>query len=104
MPWREGLDQKVCGLHQPLQQGAPVATGKIQGDTAFVGGIRPPEKTAFGLGLVVIERADSPRRAAPRWLHLDDVGPQVGEDFAAQDAAFVSQINNPIGAQQTCVI
>ena len=85
---------------QTLQQLPSVRSVEIQRHAAFIIGVSPPKEAFFGMRLALVEGADMPRRAAAGRLDLDDVGAEIGEDFAAQQASLIGEVEDAIRAEE----
>ena len=80
-PGPEVLDQDVGGAEQPAGQGLALGVAQVQGHRLLVAGDhRPPQRQA-----VRLLPAPLAHRVAPgRVLELDHLGPEVGQQLAAE--------------------
>ncbi len=85
--------------HQALEERFSIRHGRIEGDAALAGGVRPPVETAFGIGIVAVERPEAARGIARRRLDLQHVRAQVGQDAPAQKPALVGEIEHAVWTQ-----
>ena len=76
------LDEDIGVLHELFQEGLSRRRGQVQRDRALAPGVDLPPELAEGLG------PGAERIARPGILHLDDVGPEIGQhggEHAARD-------------------
>ena len=96
----EGLDEEIGGREQPFEQGAAIRVFEVEGDAALVGAVGPPVEAVLRAWVIAVEGADLTGRATARGLHLYDVSAEVAQDFAAEDAALVGEVEHAVGAEQ----
>ena len=98
VPWREGLDEEMGPLYQRFEKLPSVGGMQVQGNAPLVDCVGPPEEALFGLDIIMVKRANVPGGASPGGLHLDNVGPQVGQNLTAKQPPFVSEVEDAIRA------
>src|SRR5581483_8562606 len=90
------LEEEVGRRAQPQRGLAPLPRLEVEGHAALVGGVRlPVERVAVGR-----ERADAAGARAVRWLDLDHVGAQVGEQTAGEQPALVREIYDAVAVEK----
>ena len=78
----EVLDQEVGASQEPIEDEPPDLSTKIQCDTQLVSVEQEEEAAPLGMRLIVEEGAVASSPFSARRLHLDDLGPKVGEALA----------------------
>ncbi len=88
----EVLDDHVGTAQQIVEHGAPARVLQVEGEALLVG-VEEEEAPAIDAGPV---GEPDPVGLAGQGLHLDDLGPQPGEQLRARGAGFVlGQIDDP---------
>ena len=98
--WVAGLNDEIGGCDQSLQQGAAIGVFQVKSDTPLVGAVGPPVQALTGSRIIAVERPQLARRTAAGGLHLQYIGTQVGQDFAAQETALVGQVEHTVGGEE----
>ena len=96
----EGFDDDIRRRRQAAEQRAAIGGLKAQRDAALRGVVVPERQAALGMRHVVDKRPDMAARLAARRLDLDHVGPEIAEQFAAELARLVRQLQHPQAGQR----
>ena len=93
------LDQHVGSGDEVEQCSAVVGSAGIDHDRPLAPVVRPVEEAPIDALDVAEEGPDPSAGGAAGRFDQDHVGPQVGQDLAAQLAALVGQVQHPVGRQ-----
>ena len=91
---RLALEEHVGPLGERQQQLAAARPVDGQRDAALRGVEREPEERAVGIGRPAPEGRPPARRVALRRLDLHDVGAEVAEDLAGEEAGLVREVED----------
>jgi hypothetical protein len=101
---RKGLDDNVSGFDEFLENLTTIGALDVKGYAPLTCIVGPPVEALFRVRNIFVEWADVSSKISTGRLDLDNVGPQVSQDFPTIKTLFIGQVQDTKGIQHRIFI